>query len=55
MRRQKKPPTPFIPPDTLPIDISDSIIRKVFRFALTGNLDSDLKNNAPLDAKPLPY
>ena len=51
--RHKKPPTPFIPPDTLPIDISDSAVCKVFRSAVTGNLDSDLKNNAPLDAKTI--
>jgi len=53
MHRQKKPPTPFTPPDTLPIDISDPVICKVFRSSVTGNLDSNLKNNAPLDAKTI--
>jgi len=51
--RQKKPLTSFIPPDTLPIDISNPITREVFRSAVTGNLDSDLKNNAPLDANTI--
>jgi len=47
------PSTPFIPPDILPIDISRPAVHAVFRSAVTDNLNSNLKNNAPLDAKTI--
>ncbi|KAL9623681.1 MAG: hypothetical protein Q9160_002137 [Pyrenula sp. 1 TL-2023] len=52
-RTPDKPSIPFRPPDTLPIRISDSEVRSAFQSAVTGNLDSELKNNASLEAKDI--
>ena len=49
-RHQKRSPIPLSPSDaSLPFPISNSAIRNAFRSAVTGDLDSDLKNNASLD------
>lgn len=50
-RTPDKPSSPFRPPDTLPIEIPVPAIRSAFQSAVTGNLHSDLKNNASLEAE----
>lgn len=52
-RAPDKPSTPFKPPDTLPIEIPIPEIRSAFQSAVTGDLESDLKNNASLQAEDI--